>query len=353
MDDELDASGWRCALPGAAPRTVQMGHGSGGRMMSELISTLFQRHFSNPFLDALDDGATLPAPAGRLVYSTDSYVVDPLFFPGGNIGDLAVNGTINDLCMCGATPLYLSAGFIIEEGFPLDELEQIVHSMAEAARGANTLIVSGDTKVVDKGKADRLFINTSGIGVLSIQHAMGSHHLRRGDAILLSGPIGDHGMAVLSQRQDLGFSSTLRSDTAALHEMSAALLRACGEAVHALRDPTRGGLAAVLNEFARASHVAIELQEAAIPVRPQVAAACDVLGLDPLYIANEGKMGVVVAAERAQAALDVLRGDPLGAAAERIGEVCAGNPGQVSMHTPLGGWRIIDQPYSDPLPRIC
>jgi hydrogenase expression/formation protein HypE len=353
MSDEIRVEGWSCPAPIAYQPTIQMGHGSGGRMMNDLISSLFKHHFCNTFLDTLDDGATLTLPGQRLAFATDSYVVDPIFFPGGNIGDLAVNGTINDLCMCGATPLYLSAGFIIEEGFPLDELEQIVITMANAAKAAQVMIVTGDTKVVDKGKADRIFINTSGIGVLSHSHTMGSHHLLPGDVLLLSGFLGDHGMAVLSQRQNLGFSSTITSDTASLHGLTARILEHSGPYVHAMRDPTRGGLASVLNEFAQASGVSIELEGADIPVRPEVTAACDLLGLDPLYIANEGKMVIAVSAEKAESTLELIRDHPLGRSAKRIGKVCEGNPGLVTMRTMLGGWRVLDMLASEPLPRIC
>ncbi len=353
MSDERIPETWNGAAPQATPQTVHMSHGSGGRLMHTLITSLFQSHFANPFLDALDDGAVLPALPGRLAFTTDSYVVDPIFFPGGNIGDLAVNGTVNDLCMCGAVPLYLSAGFILEEGLALTDLEEIVASMAEAAKKAGVHIVTGDTKVVEKGKADRLFINTAGIGTIAVQHPMGSRHLQPGDAVLLSGPVGDHGIAVLSQRKNLGFSSSITSDTAALNELTAALYKTRGEAVHAMRDPTRGGLAAVLNEFAGASAVSIQLEETAIPVRPEVRTACELLGLDPLYIANEGKMVVIVAEPASMEALDILRQHPLGREAEYIGRVCSGNPGLVSMHTELGGWRIIDQPMGELLPRIC
>ena len=353
MTDPTNVEGWTCPAPIAKHQTIQMGHGSGGRMMNDLIASVFRNYFNNPFLDALDDGATLPLGGKRIAFATDSFVVDPLFFPGGNIGDLAVNGTVNDLCMCGAKPLYLSAGFIIEEGFPLQDLERIAHSMASAAQAAGIFIVTGDTKVVDKGKADRLFINTSGIGAITIDHSIGSHHLQPGDALLLSGPIGDHGIAVLSQRQNLGFSTAIESDTTSLHELTELVLKSCGTAVHALRDPTRGGLASVLNEFAQASSVTIQLEEEAIPVRPEVAAACDLLGLDPLYIANEGKMVAVVAADNAEKALNLLQNHPLGKQAALIGEVKAGEAGLVTLRTPLDGWRVLDMVAGEPLPRIC
>ncbi len=332
---------------------IQLGHGSGGRMMNELIHDLFRRRFSNPQLNALDDGAILPEPGGRLAFATDSFVVDPLFFPGGNIGDLAVNGTINDLCMCGSRPLWLSAGFIIEEGLACSDLEIIVGAMAAAAAAAQVRIVTGDTKVVERGKADRLFINTSGIGVISHNPAPGSCRIEPGDRLILSGTLGDHGIAVLSQRSHLGFSTPLQSDTAPLHELTARLLEACGGGVHAMRDPTRGGLAALCNEFARSAGVEIRLDETALPVRPEVAAACELLGLDPLYIANEGKLVAAVAADAAERALEALKSHPLGREAAVIGEVRKGEAGLVAMRTILGGWRVVDLPAGELLPRIC
>lgn len=332
---------------------IQLGHGSGGRMMNELIHNLFKRHFANPELDPLDDGAILPDPGGRLAFATDSFVVDPLFFPGGNIGDLAVNGTVNDLCMCGSRPLWLSAGFIIEEGMEYDDLEIIVGSMAGAAAAAGIRIVTGDTKVVEHGQADRLFINTSGIGVIDHDFTLGSRHLEPGDRLILSGTIGDHGIAVLSRRSHLGFSTPLLSDTAGLQELTALLLQSCGGALHAMRDPTRGGVAALCNEFARSAGVEIRLEETALPVRPEVAAACELLGLDSLYIANEGKLVAAVAAGAAEKALKALQSHPLGRKASIIGEVKKGEAGLVAMRTALGGWRVVDMPAGELLPRIC
>ncbi|HNW60362.1 MAG TPA: hydrogenase expression/formation protein HypE [bacterium] len=334
---------------------IQLGHGSGGRMMAGLIHDLFKRRFGNPFLDPLDDGALLPglAPGERLAFATDSFVVDPIFFPGGSIGDLAVNGTVNDLCMCGSRPLWLSAGFILEEGLELADLEGIVGDMAAAAARAGVQIVTGDTKVVERGQADRLFINTSGIGVIAHQVTLGSRHLRPGDRLIVSGTLGDHGIAVLSRRRDLGFTTPLLSDTAPLHELSALLLECCGEALHALRDPTRGGLAATCHEFAQGSGVEIRLEERALPVRREVAAACELLGLDPLYLANEGKLVAAVAGEAADRALQTLRDHPLGREAALIGEVHAGKTGIVAMRSFLGAWRMVDLPAGELLPRIC
>jgi len=335
--------------------TIQLGHGNGGRMMAGLISDLFRRHFANPFLNPLDDGALLPElePGQRLSFSTDSFVVDPLFFPGGCIGELAVNGTVNDLCMCGSQPRWLSAGFIIEEGLPLEDLDRIAAAMAEAAARVGVQIVTGDTKVVEKGKADKLFINTSGIGVIAHGLTLGSRHLQPGDRLIISGTLGDHGIAILSRRQNLGFSTALLSDTAPLHELTALLLSECGEAVHALRDPTRGGLAATCHEFARGSSLEIRLEEKALPVRPDVAAACGLLGLDPLYIANEGKLVAAIAGEAAESAVAALRSHPLSRDAAVIGEVKKGEAGLVALHTSLGAWRLVDLPAGELLPRIC
>lgn len=335
--------------------TIQLGHGNGGRMMAGLISQLFRRHFANPLLDPLDDGAVLPPaePGQRLAFATDSFVVDPLFFPGGSIGELAVNGTVNDLCMCGSEPRWLSAGFILEEGLLLADLDRIAAAMAAAAARAGVQIVTGDTKVVEKGKADQLFINTSGIGVIAHTLTLGSRHLQPGDRLILSGTLGDHGVAILSRRRNLGFATALLSDTAPLHELTALLLEHCGEALHALRDPTRGGLAATCHEFAGGSNLEIRLEEQALPVRPEVAAACGLLGLDPLYIANEGKLVAAVAAEAAGAAVTALRSHPLGRDAAVIGEVRKGEAGLVALHTLLGAWRLVDLPAGELLPRIC
>ena len=303
-----------------------------------------------------NDGALLsmPPPGHRLVMATDAHVITPLFFPGGDIGSLAVHGTGNDVAMLGAAPLYLSASFILEEGFPLAQLKRIVESMAAASRACGVPIVTGDTKVVEKGKGDGVFISTTGLGVVPEGRDIGGANARPGDAVLLSGSIGEHGVAVLSQRESLDFDTTIRSDSAALHTLVAAMLAAAPEgAVHVLRDPTRGGLATTLNEIARQSGVGMLLQEAAIPVLPQVAAACELLGLDPLYIANEGKLVAIIALEAADAVLAAIRAHPLGRSAGRIGHVTANPHRFVQMTTAFGGCRVVDWLSGEPLPRMC
>ncbi|MDR7096599.1 hydrogenase expression/formation protein HypE [Hydrogenophaga laconesensis] len=337
---------------------VDMGHGAGGKAAAQLIEELFLAAFDNPYLRQGDDGARLPLPSfpageGRLVMATDGHVVSPLFFPGGDVGCLSVHGTVNDVAMSGATPLWLSASFILEEGFPLIELQRIVRSMAAAARAAGVPIVTGDTKVVEKGKGDGVFISTTGVGVVPPGVDIAGCNARAGDVLLLSGPIGDHGVAVLSQRESLAFETTIESDTAALHTLVAAMLHAAPGAVRVLRDPTRGGLATTLNEIAKQSGVGMLLQEAAIPVRPQVDAACELLGLDPLYVANEGKLVAVCAPEAADAVLAAMRAHPLGAEAARIGEVTTDPHHFVQMATRFGGRRVVDWLSGEQLPRIC
>jgi hydrogenase expression/formation protein HypE len=334
---------------------VDMNHGAGGRASAQLIEELFARAFDNPALRQGDDGALLDVPPGhRLVMATDGHVISPLFFPGGDIGGLAVHGTVNDVAMMGAVPLYLSASFILEEGFALADLKRIVDSMAAASREAGVPIVTGDTKVVEQGKGDGVFITTTGLGVVPMHRRIGGALARPGDAILVSGTIGDHGVAVLSQRESLEFETQIVSDTAALHGLVAALLAALPEgAVHTLRDPTRGGLATTLNEIARQSSVGMLLEEAAIPIKAQVHAACELLGLDPLYIANEGKCIVVCDAAFADAAIDALRTHPLGRDAARIGTVTEDPNRFVQMATGFGGRRIVDWLSGEPLPRIC
>ena len=337
---------------------IDMGHGAGGKAAAQLIAELFVAELDNPFLRQGDDGAVLPLPTfeagpGRLVMATDGHVVSPLFFPGGDVGCLAVHGTVNDVAMLGATPLYLSASFILEEGFPLADLQRIVRSMAQAAREAGVPVVTGDTKVVEKGKGDGVFISTTGVGVLPPGVDISGRNARVGDVVLLSGSVGDHGMAVLSQRESLAFETTLLSDTAALHTLVAALLAAAPGGVRALRDPTRGGLATTLNEIAQQSGVGMLLQEAAIPVKPQVDAACELLGLDPLYVANEGKLVAVCAPEAAEAALAALRAHPLGAEAAIIGTVTDDPHQFVQMATRFGGRRVVDWLSGEQLPRIC
>lgn len=333
---------------------IDLNHGAGGRAMTQLIEELFARALANDYLGQGDDGAVLPAPAPgeRLVLATDAHVVSPLFFPGGDIGALAVHGTINDVAVMGARPLYLTASFILEEGFPLADLARIVHSMAAAAHAAGVPVVTGDTKVVEQGKGDGVFIATTGLGALPAGRELGGALARPGDAVLVSGSLGEHGMAILAQREALAFESAIVSDSAALHGLIDALLAAV-PGVRVLRDPTRGGLATTLNEIARQSGVGMQLDEAAIPVSAQVAAACELLGLDPLYLANEGKLVAICAPEDAEAALAALRAHPLGRAAARIGEVTADPQHFVQLRTAFGGQRLLDWLSGEPLPRIC
>jgi hydrogenase expression/formation protein HypE len=335
---------------------IDMGHGAGGRAAAQLIDELFARAFDNPYLRQGNDGALLPLPppGHRLVLATDAHVVSPLFFPGGDVGALSVHGTVNDVAMCGAVPLYLTASFILEEGFPLAELQRIVQSMAAAARAAGVPIVTGDTKVVERGHGDGVFISTTGLGAVPPGVEVGGANARPGDVVLLSGTIGDHGVAVMSQRAGLSFETTIESDSAALHTLVAALLAATlPGAVRVLRDPTRGGLATTLNEIARQSRSGVHLQEAAIPVKPQVDAACELLGLDPLYVANEGKLVAIVAPDAAAAALAALQAHPLGAQAARIGVVTDDPHHFVQMDTRFGGRRVVDWLSGEQLPRIC
>jgi hydrogenase expression/formation protein HypE len=338
---------------------VDMTHGAGGRAAAQLVSELFARAFDNEFLAQGNDGALLPvAPelldGGKLVMACDGHVVSPIFFPGGDLGSLAVHGTVNDVAMLGARPLYLSASFIIEEGYPLADLKRVVDSMAAASREAGVPVVTGDTKVVEQGKGDGVFIATTGVGVVPRGRVIGGALARPGDVVLLSGSIGDHGVAVLSKRESLDFETTIESDSAALHTLVADLLAAVPEgAVHVLRDPTRGGLATTLNEITRQSGVGMLLQEAAIVVKPQVDAACELLGLDPLYVANEGKFIAVVAADAAEAALAALHDHPLGRDAARIGVVIADDHHFVQMDTRFGGRRVVDWLSGEQLPRIC
>ena len=333
---------------------VDLGFGAGGRAMAQLIAELFARAFANDFLARGDDGAVLPAPAPgeRLVMATDAHVVSPLFFPGGDIGSLSVHGTINDVAVMGARPLWLSASFILEEGFPLADLKRIVESMAAAAKEAGVPVVTGDTKVVEQGKGDGVFITTTGVGIVPEGVSLSGDQARPGDKILVSGTLGDHGMAIMAERESLGFSAPIQSDTAALHGLIETLL-ASGAKVRVLRDPTRGGLATTLNEIARQSKVGMMLQEKALPVNPEVAAACEFLGLDPLYVANEGKLVVIVAPEDEEKALAALRSHPLGARATAVGSVHEDAHHFVQMTTAFGGKRIVDWLTGEQLPRIC
>jgi hydrogenase expression/formation protein HypE len=338
---------------------ILLAHGSGGKLSHELVERLFLHHFSNPSLLQLDDSAVLPMPDSgasqpRLAFSTDSFVISPLFFPGGDIGKLAVCGTVNDVSMAGARPLWLSVGFIIEEGLALDDLEHIVASMAATAEQAGVQIVTGDTKVVNRGSADKLFINTAGVGVVPVGTDIAGHHARPGDAVLLSGTIGDHGMTIMTQREGLRFNSPLESDCAPLNGLVAGLLEALpAGTLHCLRDPTRGGLATTLNELAGQSEVGIEIDEAAVPVREAVRGACELLGLDPLYVANEGKLVAMVAPEAAEAALAALRSHPYGREAAIIGQVTDSHPSRVVLRTALGAHRVLGMLVGDQLPRIC
>jgi hydrogenase expression/formation protein HypE len=341
-----------CPLPVLDHKQVLLGHGSGGTLTAQLLERIFLPAFKNPILDRLDDQAVLDAPGTRLAFTTDSYVVTPLFFPGGDIGELAVNGTVNDLAMSGARPLYLSAGFILEEGLALDELRRIVDSMRVAAERASVAIVTGDTKVVGKGSGDKVFINTSGIGAVPSGVSISAERARPGDAVIVSGTVGDHGMAIMTLRESLGLQAAIASDTAPLHELVAALLARAPD-VHALRDPTRGGVATTLQEIAGRARVGVELVEAAIPVRDDVKGACEILGFDPLYVANEGKLVAFVPEASAEAALVALRSHRLGRDAVRIGTATAEHPGLVLVRTSIGGSRVLERPYGELLPRIC
>jgi hydrogenase expression/formation protein HypE len=331
---------------------VDMTHGSGGRAMAQLIEELFLATFDNAWLRAANDQACFAVQSGRMVMATDSHVVSPLFFPGGDIGCLSVHGTVNDVAMSGARPLYLSAGFILEEGFPLADLKRIVESMAQAAREAGVPIVTGDTKVVERGKGDGVFITTTGVGVVPEGVNISGDRARPNDAILVSGTLGEHGVAIMSSRESLGFETGIRSDTAALHELVAAMVAAVPD-IHVLRDPTRGGLATTLNEIARQSGVGMLLREEAIPVRQEVAAACEFLGLDPLYVANEGKLVCICAQDDAEPLLRVMRAHPLGRDAALIGTVHEDPHHFVQMETGFGGRRIVDWLTGEQLPRIC
>ena len=355
--DVPDFSNFSCPAALRDYPHVILGHGGGGALTHELIEGIFLPAFSNPLLDRLGDSTVLDvagelAGGGRLAISTDSYVVRPLFFPGGSIGDLAVNGTVNDLAMSGATPLCLTAGFIIEEGFPVADLAAVVGEMAKAAHAAGVRIVTGDTKVVERGHGDGVYINTAGIGIVPPGVAIGAEPIRAGDVVLLSGSIGLHGMAVMSVREGLAFESQIESDTAPLHGLVAAMLGACPD-MRMLRDPTRGGVATSLNEIAGLSGCGIEIDEAAVPVHSHVANACEILGLDPLLVANEGKLLAVVPAEAAGRVLAAMRAHEHGRQAVALGRVVAEHPRLVVMRTAVGGARVIPMPIGEQLPRIC
>jgi len=352
-----------CPVPKIEHDTVQLAHGGGGRLTQILIEGLFLDAFRNPALEALHDGAVLsldgafrddtPAGAARLAFSTDSFVIRPLFFPGGNIGSLAVHGTVNDLAMCGARPLALSAAYIVEEGFPMDDLRRIVAAMQAAAQEAGVSIVTGDTKVVDRGKGDGVYVNTAGVGLVPAGVEISPTRARPGDKILVSGALAVHGIAIMSVREGLEFETVLETDSAALNGLVADVLAAAGDAVHVLRDPTRGGVASALNEIAASARLGVRIREAALPVWEDVRGACEILGFDPLYVANEGKCVVVVAPEGAPAALAAMRAHPLGREAVEIGEVVAGPAGRVVMESRIGGERVVDMLSGEQLPRIC
>jgi hydrogenase expression/formation protein HypE len=343
-----------CPVPAAGGgATILMAHGGGGRLTQRLIESLFLKNFDNPALRELHDGAILEAGGVRLAFSTDSFVIHPLFFPGGDIGSLAVHGTVNDLAMCGAQPLALSAGLILEEGLKVADLERIVASMQRAAAGAGVSIVTGDTKVVDRGKGDGVFVNVTGVGIVPEGIVIAPRRARAGDVVLVSGEIAVHGIAIMSLREGLRFETTLESDTAALNGLVADLLAAVGDAVHVLRDPTRGGVASTLNEIAGQAAVGIRLEETRLPIAEEVRGACEILGLDPLYVANEGKLLAIVAPGAADAALAALRAHPLGTKAAAIGMVVAEGPGRVTLKSRIGGTRIVDLLTGEQLPRIC
>jgi len=331
---------------------ILLDHGSGGKASHSLIADLLVPEFENPILAELNDGAIFDIEGKRLAFSTDTYVVDPIFFPGGNIGDLAVNGTVNDLAMCGATPLYLSVGLIIEEGFFTADLKKILKAMREAAKKADVLIVAGDTKVVPNGAADKIFINTSGIGLIREGINISGHNACPGDKVIISGTIGDHGIAVLTQREGMTFESPIQSDTAPLNHMVREMIAGIDQ-IHALRDPTRGGVGTSLNEIAAQSKVGIKIYEEALPIREEVSGICELLGLDPLYIGNEGKLLAFVKPDHAEKVLEAIKANEYGKNASIIGEVVADSPAKVFMKTRIGGTRIVDMLTGEQLPRIC
>jgi hydrogenase expression/formation protein HypE len=342
-----------CPVPAGHYDRIVLGHGSGGRLTADLVNRIFLPAFGNDVLSALEDQATVRVSDGtRLAITTDGFVVRPIFFPGGDIGSLAVHGTVNDLAVGGATPLFLAAAFILEEGLPLEDLARVVDSMRAACAEAGVSLVTGDTKVVDRGKGDRIFITTTGIGVVPAGRSLSIAAARAGDRVIVSGTIGDHGIAIMSVREGLQFETALQSDSAPLTDLTRVVLEASPQ-VRCMRDPTRGGLASTLNELAAASRVGVSLVESAIPIRPEVRSACEVLGLDPLYVASEGKLVAVVAAEDADAVLAALRKHPLGEHAAIIGEVVAAHPGMVTQRSPIGGERIVSMLAGEQLPRIC
>ena len=366
MTDKLNLLGWTCPRPLQNYPTIVMGHGAGGKMMSDLIEHLFAPAFNNDLLAQMGDSTAIDLSSivhgptsGQLAFTTDSFVVSPLFFPGGNIGELAIYGTVNDLAMRGARPLFLSAGFILEEGLPMETLGNIVTAMASASRMAGVKIATGDTKVVQKGHGDGIYINTSGLGVIPAGVDIGPANARPGDLVLVSGTMGDHGVAIMSVREGLTFETQIRSDTAPLYGLVEVMMETSRgslprpPAIHCLRDATRGGLSAVLNELAGASKVGIEFDERKVPIRPEVNAACEMLGLDPLYIANEGKLVAILPEDSAEKVLSGMRGHEFGKDAAIIGRVVSEHPGLVTAKTSIGGMRVVDLPAGELLPRIC
>lgn len=354
MSQKIDFSNWVCPLPLRDYPTVVMGHGSGGKLSAELVENLFVPAFANETLECLGDSAVLNLQGDgvRLAFSTDSFVVKPLFFPGGNIGDLAINGTVNDVAMSGAQPLFLSAGFILEEGLSINALGKIAQTMGQAAQQAEIKLVTGDTKVVNKGQGDGVYINTSGIGVIPSGVNIGPHLAQPGDAVIVSGEIGLHGMAIMSVREGLEFDTAIESDTAPLNHLVASML-AVSKDIHVLRDPTRGGMASTLNEIAKASKVGIVIEERKLPIPASVRAACEFLGLDPMFVANEGKLVAMVPANIADQILEAMQRHPQGRKAVKIGTVVSQHPGMVVAKTGIGGTRVVDMMLGEQLPRIC
>ncbi len=350
--NELNFEGWVCPVPLRDYPSIILGHGGGGKLSAELVEHLFMPAFRNETLEGLGDAAIFNINGARLAMSTDSFVVQPLFFPGGNIGELAINGTVNDIAMSGAKPLYLSVGFIIEEGLPLTTLGQIVESMAAAAKTAGVQLITGDTKVVDKGHGDGVYINTSGVGLIPDGVEIGPHKAQAGDVVIISGTIGDHGMAVMSVREGLSFETEIKSDTAALNHLITEMLAAAPN-IHALRDPTRGGVASSLNEIAKSSQVGIMIDEQKLPVRQEVHSACEMLGMDPIFVANEGKLIAIVPPDEADVALAAMKANPLGEKAVAIGQIVEQHPGMLVAKTGIGGTRVVPMQIGSQLPRIC
>ncbi|MFZ1082631.1 MAG: hydrogenase expression/formation protein HypE [Candidatus Kryptoniota bacterium] len=346
------SAGFTCPIPKSDYTNILLAHGSGGKLTHQLIEKMFLRQFKNELLEPLHDGAVFTIDGKKFAFSTDSYVVNPIFFPGGDIGELAVNGTVNDLAMCGAHPLYLSAAFIIEEGLPIDDLWKIVLSMQQAAKQAGVMLVTGDTKVVDRGKGDKIFINTSGVGVIDNDVAISPNRIKVGDKIILNGEIALHGIAIMSVREGLEFRTQIQSDTAPLNSLVEEMLKV-SKNIHVLRDPTRGGVATTLNELAEQSELGILIEEESIPVPDDVRGACEILGLDPLYIANEGKLLAFVSSEDTEKVLEVMRKNSLGKESVVIGEVVDQHHGMVVMKSKIGGTRIVDMLTGEQLPRIC